>query len=176
MSVGNFKNEVDAILKQQNQVVEVSNVRKTIEKLFLKFHSVAIQLKRRTRNKSPFLIQDEYDVQDLLHALLKIDFTNIKPEEYCPSYASVSPRIDFFLKNEQIAIETKMAKKGHGNVKISNELIIDKEYYQKKSGVALLYCVVYDPEEIITNPDGFEQDIYEKSEHFEVKVFVIPKR
>jgi len=173
---GKFKTEVEAILQPYNQVIEVSDVRKRLEKIFLQFHSVAIQLKRRQRNKTPFLIQDEYDVQDLLHALLKIDFRNIRPEEYCPSYAGVSPRIDFFLKNNQIAIETKMTRKGHGHVKVSNELIIDKEYYQKKPSVKLLYCVVYDPEEIIADPDAFEQDIYEKNENFEVKVFVIPKR
>lgn len=176
VSADKFKTEVETILEPFKQVVEVSDVRKRLEKIFFRFHSVVIQLKRRQRNKDPFLVQDEYDVQDLLHGLLRIDFVNIKPEEYCPSYAGISPRIDFFLKNKGIAIETKMTRKGHGNKKISNELIIDKEYYKKKSGVKLLYCVVYDPEEIITNPRGFEQDISEKSENFEAIVFVIPKR
>jgi hypothetical protein len=69
-----------------------------------------------------------------------------------------------------------MARSGHGNSKISNELIIDKEYYQKKREVKLLYCMVYDPQEIIVNPDGFEDDLSEDNPNFEVKVFVIPKR
>ena len=84
--------------------------------------------------------------------------------------------MDFFLREHEIAIETKMARIGHGNSKISNELIVDKEYYQKKPNVKILYCMVYDPEEIITNPDGFEDDLFEKNHSFEAKVFVIPKR
>jgi hypothetical protein len=112
----------------------------------------------------------------LLHALLRIDFRDIRPEEYCPSYAGTSPRLDFFLREHEIAIETKMTRAGHGNKRISNELIIDKEYYQKKPDIRRLYCMIYDPEEIIINPDGFENDLSESGQKFEVKVFVVPKR
>jgi hypothetical protein len=69
-----------------------------------------------------------------------------------------------------------MSRTGHGNLRISNELIIDKEYYQKKPDVKLLYCIVYDPKEIVTNPDGFEGDLSENNPNFAVKVFVLPKR
>ena len=172
--VENFKTEVETIIEPYNKKPKKIEIEQKLEKIFSKFHSVAKQLQNRQRSRSPFEINDEYDVQDLLHALLKIDFRDIRAEEYCPSYASTSPRVDFFLKRVNIAIEAKMARKGHGNKKISNELIIDKEYYQKKMGVNTLYCFIYDPDEIIKNVPGFKDDLYEKSEKFEAKAYVIP--
>jgi REase_DpnII-MboI len=32
-------------------------------------------------------IKDEYDVQDLLHAILRAFFDDVRPEEFVPSYA-----------------------------------------------------------------------------------------
>ena len=52
-------------------------------------------------------VQDEYDVQDLFHALLHIHFEDIRPEEWAPSFAGASSRMDFLLKQEQIIIEIK---------------------------------------------------------------------
>ena len=176
LRAGKFKTEVETILEPYKIRRTRIDDREKLENLFIRFHSVAIQLKRRQRNRDPFIIKDEYDVQDLLHALLKIDFKDVIAEEYCPSYAGVSPRMDFFLRGAQIAVEAKITRKGHGNKKISHELIIDKEYYRKKTGVNTLYCFVYDPKEIIENPDGFEKDLFEKSENFEAKTFVVPRR
>jgi len=42
-------------------------------------------------------IRDEYDVQNLLHAILKLHFEDIRPEEWAPSYAASSKRMDFLL-------------------------------------------------------------------------------
>jgi hypothetical protein len=175
--VGDFKAEVDHLLKPYRPLPQrPSEPTQILEQLFLRFHVVAKQLQKRQRKKDPFYIRDEYDVQDLLHALLRISFSNIKPEEYCPSYAETSSKIDFLLKQEKIAVEAKMANKDHGSKKISKELILDKEYYSKNKDVRILYCLVYDPEEVILNPCGFETDLYEKGENFEAKVFVIPRR
>ena len=35
-------------------------------------------------------VRDEYDVQDLLHALLKMFFKDVRSEEWTPSYAGAS--------------------------------------------------------------------------------------
>ncbi|MEI6002257.1 hypothetical protein H3V53_35580 [Paraburkholderia bengalensis] len=35
---------------------------------------------------------DEYDVQDLLHGVLHLEFDDIRPEEWCPSYAGTGTR------------------------------------------------------------------------------------
>ncbi len=60
------------------------------------FHLVANQLKTRHSNRESLVISDEYDVQDLLHALLHIYFDDIRPEEWTPNYAGGSSRVDFY--------------------------------------------------------------------------------
>jgi hypothetical protein len=176
LRVAAFKAEAEAILEHYKPSPFPKEPGHVLEQLFLRFHSVAKQLQKRQRSREPFTLKDEYDVQDLLNGLLQIYFEDIRPEEYCPSYAGTSARIDFFLKKEQIAIEAKMATKDHGRKEIAKELILDKEYYRKKEGVTFLYCLVYDPEEVITNPHGFESDLNEKGEKFQCKVFVVPRK
>jgi hypothetical protein len=173
--VGSFKTEVAEILEPFAPPPAKGDVREKIETLFLRFHAVAIQLQKRQRGKAPFQIEDEYDVQDLLHGLLKLFFDDIEPEEYCSSYCGTSPRIDFYLRNEKIFIEAKIANKNHRRKKIAEELILDKEYYSKKEGLKGIFCLVYDPYGIIENQYGFEKDLSEKNSHPEVRVFVIPR-
>jgi len=174
--VSNFVNEANTILEEHKPPPIPREPAQVLEQLFLRFHTVAKQLQKRQRGRQPFDVKDEYDVQDLLNGLLQMFFVDVRPEEYCPSYAGTSPRMDFFLKEEQIAIEAKMASETHRKKKIAEELILDKEYYSKKAGVRFLYCLVYDPNEIITNPHGFESDLNEKTAKFEVKVFVVPRK
>jgi len=175
LQAANFKTEAENILERLRPPPVPKEPTQVLEYLFLKFHLVAKQLQKRQRGKEPFYIKDEYDVQDLLHALLQIYYDDVRPEEYCPSYAGTSPRIDFFLKKEKITIEAKMASVKHRNKQIAEELIIDKEYYSKREGCSHLYCLVYDPNEVLTNPRGFESDISERKEGFEAKVFVVPR-
>lgn len=170
-----FKAEAEAILLGYRPLPFLKEDKQILEHLFLRFHSVVKQLQERQREREPFNMKDEYDVQDLLHGLLRIYFDDVRPEEYCPSYAGTSARIDFFLKKEQITIEAKMVSKTHSKKKIAEELILDKEYYRKKEGCNILFCLVYDPDGRITNPRGFENDLYERIENFEAKVFVVPR-
>ncbi|WP_445923668.1 PD-(D/E)XK nuclease domain-containing protein, partial [Klebsiella pneumoniae] len=80
------------------------------KKICSRFHLVANQLKTRHSNRESLVISDEYDVQDLLHALLHIYFDDIRPEEWTPNYAGGSSRVDFLLKNEVIIIEVKKTR------------------------------------------------------------------
>ncbi|HGV9171869.1 TPA: malate dehydrogenase, partial [Salmonella enterica subsp. enterica serovar Newport] len=63
-----------------------------------KFPAFCRQLKKRYNDRTPLEINDEYDVQDLVHALLLLHFDDIRPEEGSPSFAGSSSRQDFLLK------------------------------------------------------------------------------
>lgn len=68
-----------------------------IERTLLRFHLVVYQLRRRRKGKQLLLISDEYDVQDLLHALLRLDFDDIR---YTISFFVLSFNISFnFLRS-----------------------------------------------------------------------------
>ena len=77
-----------------------------------RFHVVARQLLHRRENRATLVINDEYDVQGLLHALLRLYFDDIRPEERTPSYAGGSSRMEFPLKGHDIVVEAKMTRKG----------------------------------------------------------------
>lgn len=147
----------------------------TVLNLVNRFHVVATQLKRRYSNRETLRIDDEYDVQDLLHALLKVNFEDIRPEEYAPSKAGAASRLDFLLKNEKIVVEAKMASNNLTDKKIGEQLIVDIERYKAHPDCDKLVCLVYDPNHHIRNPIGLENDLARKEEKLEVLVVVVPK-
>lgn len=171
-----FKAEAYNILSKYQLPPVVEEANQIIENIFLKFHSAALEITRRYNNRDTLKIGDEYDVQDLLRGLLRLHFDDIKDEEWTPSYAGGSTRIDFLLRQEKIAIETKMIRKGLTTRKLGDDLIVDIAHYQKHPDCKTLYCLVYDPEEKLRNPRGLETDLTRRHENLDVKVFIVPRR
>jgi hypothetical protein len=152
----------------------VENYLARIEILLKRFPLVVRQLRDRYSSRQTLNVEDEYDVQDLLHALLLIDFDDIRPEEWAPSYAGSSSRMDFLLKKEQLVIETKKTRNGLGAKEIGEQLIIDIEKYRGHPYSKTLICFVYDPEGKITNPRGIENDLNRVEGDLTVKVIISP--
>jgi hypothetical protein len=148
---------------------------KQIEKLCDRFHLVGHQLRNRHNNRATLEIDDEYDVQDLLYALLLIEFTDIRSEEYTPSYAGGSSRVDFLLNNESIVIEVKKTRATLKAKELGDQLLIDIGRYQSHPKCQTLVCFVYDPEAKIANPRGIETDLSKKINDLDVRVFIRPK-
>ena len=133
------------------------------------------QLRVRHDNRQTLDVEDEYDLQDILHALLHLFFDDVRPEEYTPSYAGKSTRMDFLLKEESVVIEAKMTKKGLGAKEVGEQLIVDIAHYKTHPNCKTLICLVYDPEHRIGNPRGIERDLSKKSDGLDIKVFVVPR-
>ncbi len=93
------------------------------------------RLQKRQRGRASLNIADEYDVQDLLHGILKLHFDDIRPEEHTPSYAGSSSRVDFFLPKERIVVEAKMTRANLGQKEVVDQLIIDATRYAQMDGV-----------------------------------------
>jgi hypothetical protein len=130
-----------------------------VEKICNRFHLIARQIRERHDNRDTINIEDEYDVQDLLHAILKLEFDDIRPEEWTPSYAGKSSRVDFLLKKEEIIIEVKKTRKGLTGKEVGDQLLIDIQRYQQHPNCKYLICFIYDPEGRIPNPSGIEKDL-----------------
>lgn len=143
-----------------------------IERLARRFDLVAQQLKRRHDNRGTLTISDEYDVQDLFQAMLKLFFDDVRPEEYTPSHAGRSSRIDFLLKQEAIVIEIKKTRGSLRAKGIAEELIIDKETYRHHPNCKTLIAFVYDPDKYIDNPRGLEVDLSGSNDGMTVKVLI----
>lgn len=139
------------------------------------FHQCALQLQSRHDQRPTLTIKDEYDVQDLLHSLLKLHFDDVRPEEWTPSYAGTSSRMDFLLKRERVVVETKMTRKHLGQKEVANELTEDIARYRKHPDCGALVCFVYDPGHICKNAAALETDIPQSSESLSVTVVVGPQ-
>jgi len=170
-----FKKIAEGVLLPYKTSVEVDKAGKLVESVLEKFPVIVREISRRHGNRPSFEIHDEYDVQDFLRGLLRIFFDDIRDEEWTPSYAGASARMDLLLKSEQIVIEVKMVRKGLGEKQVREQLIIDKAYYKGHKDCKKLYCFIYDPEGRIKNPRGFEKDLSDHMDGFEIKVLVIPR-
>lgn len=158
-------------VQPQNVIVDYDGL---LQNIFNRFFVVAKQLQRRHDGRGTLAINDEYDVQDLLNSLLLLHFDDVRPEEWTPSYAGGSKRIDFLLKDSEIAIEVKMTRKGLKDKELGEQLIIDIANYKQHKNCKCLYCFVYDPEGYIRNPRGMERDLQALDKEFPVRVFVRP--
>lgn len=156
-------------LKPQQQIENPLN---NLILIFERFHIISDQLKIRHKYRHTIEINDEYDVQDLLHALLKIYFDDIRPEEWTPSSAGQSARMDFLLKKENIIIEVKKTRRGLDTKEVGKQLIEDSARYEKYPNCNTLICFVYDPDRLIGNPRGLESDLKRDMNNFHVEVFV----
>jgi len=144
-----------------------------LERLLRRFHNITRQLKHRHEDRPTIIMKDEYDVQDLLHALLRGLYDDVRTEEYCPSYAGSSSRMDFLLKQERVVIETKMTNEKFKDKQIGEQLIIDIKKYQKHPDCNRLICFVYDPSGYLKNPISLEADLSGIHDKMEVKVIVV---
>jgi hypothetical protein len=104
-------------------------------------------------------VVDEYDVQDLMHALLKLHFEDVRAEEVTPGVAGKSGRVDFLLEAERLAIETKMARRNLGQNAIADQLIVDMRRYRAHPDLSALVCFVYDPGGFCRSPAALENDL-----------------
>lgn len=116
-------------------------------------------LTHRRKGTQPLSFGSEYDVQDLLHALLRPWINDIRPEEFTPSYAGSSTRMDFLLPAYRIVIETKIVRDRAHAKRVGDELIVDIEHYRRHPQCSSLWCVVYDPDHLITNAEGLKKDL-----------------
>jgi hypothetical protein len=146
-----------------------------LERICDRFHLVARQIRSRHADRETLDVQDEYDVQDLLHCLLILEFRDIRAEEWTPSYAGGSARVDFLLKQESIIVEVKKTRPNLGAREVGDQLLIDIGRYQAHPDCRTLVCFVYDPEGRIANPRGIETDLTRKVNDMDVRVFIRPK-
>lgn len=148
-------------------------VNSSLATIFSRFHKVVRQLRNRYENRNTLDVNDEYDVQDLLHALLKLYFDDVRAEEWTPTYAGKAARMDFLLKNEQIVIEVKKTRRGLTDKELGDQLIVDVDRYKIHPDCKQLICFIYDPEGRVGNPTGLCKDLNDQHNGF-AKVIIDP--
>ncbi|SPZ52854.1 PD-(D/E)XK nuclease domain-containing protein [Serratia quinivorans] len=159
------------------QPVMPKKVEVLLERLVKGLQRAMHPLMHRRKGSQSLSFDSEYDVQDLLHSLLRPWVQDIRPEEFTPSYAGSSTRMDFLLPTHKLVLETKIVRDRSHAKKVGDELIIDIEHYRRHSDCKSLWCIIYDPNQYITNSQGLKTDLEGERESKDgevtVKVYVI---
>jgi len=140
-------------------IVMPDDVQELLEVLIKGLARAMFPLKHRRKNLPCLAFDNEYDVQDLLHSLLRPWVKDIRAEEYTPSYAGSSTRIDFLCADYDIVLEVKYMRDATHGKKIGEELILDIAHYRAHPACKHLWIVIYDPYSFIPNPGGLVSDL-----------------
>lgn len=140
-----------------------------------RFPLLAKEFAQRHGGREPLILADEYDVQDVLRALLRVHFDDVRPEEWNPSYGGVASRSDLLIKSERLVIETKMTRKNLGQRDVVEELTVDKAQYRSHPDCETLVCFVYDPGRRLSNPSALEGDLSGVEAGLTTQVVVSPR-
>lgn len=167
---------VISFLEEKNRNVASSSANKQMDiltLLFQNFHKFAKQLKVRQNNAESIIIEDEYALQDFVHAVLRLHFNRVENEFALPTYCGKTSRIDFYLKEERIGIEVKLASETLKEEKLRKQLIEDKEQYLKSGFFDEIVFFVYNPQMTLNKPEVL-YDIEEQTNSCTVTVIVAP--
>jgi uncharacterized small protein (DUF1192 family) len=145
-----------------------------IQRICSRFVRTARQLRYRPRGRQGFGVDDEDDVRDLLHALLRLFFDDVRVDEHTPSYAA-APRTAFFVNDGKIGLEAKLTRKGLEEKQIAEQLIVDVARFKAHTSCETLVCFVYDPDGRLGNPPSLEAELNRQYDGLDVRVLVFPK-
>ncbi|OQW37792.1 MAG: hypothetical protein A4E19_12265 [Nitrospira sp. SG-bin1] len=146
-----------------------------VRKVCLRFHAVVRQLRLRKDYRSTLEVDDDYDLQDLLCALLKVEFDEVATDEWTPPYTGGAPRTTLLVHRDHIAVVAKKTKPGLTAKDLADQVTADSAYYRAQGRCSTLFCFIYDPEGRIGSPKRLETTLTSVSEHCRVEVLVAPK-
>ena len=120
-------------------------VNEIIESIMLRFPEVVNQFKNTYKSSHNLKMNNEYDVQYLLQGLLKLYIDDVRIEEWTPSSLGGSKKIDIFLYNNKIGIETKMVYATTTVKKLEEQLAQDIIGFRSHPNCKKVFFYVYDP-------------------------------
>ena len=96
-----------------------------LRKVCLRFHAVARQLRLRKDYRTTLEVEDDYDLRDLLCALLKLEFDEVGFDEWTPPYTGGSTRTTLLLHSEHIAVVVKKTRSGLTAKELTEQIAAD---------------------------------------------------
>ena len=170
-----FREIIDFLKSKGSLKSSTNNKLEELIKILTKFHRFSQELRDRRKDREVVVINDEYDVQYLINAILHLHFDDVRPEEYSPSNSGGNSRIDFLLKKEDIILEIKMSNEKLGAKELGKELLVDIGRYKEYPGFNTLLVFIYDKGDYIRNKNGLICDLEnQSSEKLKVKVIINP--
>jgi|WetSurMetagenome_2_1015567.scaffolds.fasta_scaffold273587_1 hypothetical protein len=165
--------------KNLNNDFEVDDALSNIQNILNRFHSLTKSVTERRKGKTPYSIEDEYDVQDLLFSIFKSHYQYADRESPASSVGKGSTVIDIVIPEHSIVIEIKIIKETSKEKSIIEELKIDFESYFTHKACKNLIAFIYDPNTVIKDPDKIINDLSgnrtKGDKTFDVFIVISPK-
>lgn len=146
-----------------------------LRRICARFHLVARQLRLRKEYRPTLEITDEYDLQDLFYALLRLQFDEVGTEEWTPAYTNGAPRTSYLLDWEKTVVVVKQTRSGLTTRDLAEQIAADAARYSTRPNGTTLVCFVYDPDGRVGNPRGLEADLSSTDGGYRIEVMVAPK-
>jgi hypothetical protein len=105
----------------------------------------------RHGDRPPFQVQDERDLEDLLRAVLPLQFEDIRPQCRTPRYAP-GTRTDYVLAPERMVVIAKWARPVALEAQLAEQLREDIAYYRQEKNCRTLVSFLYDPAGLLRDP------------------------
>ena len=146
-----------------------------LRRVCTRFHLVARQLRLRKEYRPTLEITDEYDLQDLFYALLRLQFDEVGTEEWTPDYTNDGRRTRYLLDWDRTVVVVKLTRSGLTTKDLAEQVKADAAHYAARPDGTTLLCFIYDPDGRVGNPRGLEADLTTVSDNYMVEVIVAPK-
>ena len=124
-----------------------------LERLLRRLPRLARELGRRQR--APLVVRDDRDLDDLLRALLVIEFDDVRPQARTPRYESGN-RTMYYLGEESIAVVGHLMRVGMDEIEVARRFAEEVAELRRRAECDALVQLVYDPERRLPNPQRLE--------------------
>lgn len=113
-------------------------------------------LSRRGHKKQPFTIDDEYDVQDLLQAILRAYFKFSVTEEPISKLAGLSSRADFAIEELGLVIEAKYVHGQNDQERVVKQFAEDLQGYSQWPHLEHFIYLIYGADDL-KDPEALDK-------------------
>lgn len=138
-----------------------------LEKLLRRLPRVAFELGRRER--APLTIRDERDLDDLVRALLPIEFDDVRVESRTPSY-SHRTRLAFVLPEISAMLVAHLIRPGIDETEMERRR--DRDLVDFRGRADRLIFLIVDPERRLPNPERLEAAWFQKEGNLQVQCWI----
>ena len=137
--------------------------------------------KERNKARNTLEVNDEFDLQDFLRAVLRMEFADLIHEDPLPKVASLSGRIDFALRDQKIYIELKVFEsESYWKNTMSKDIASKIDRYGRSHECDLLIFFIYDPTQAMRDAARIEKELTNErsidSKSFRTRTVVAPQQ
>lgn len=152
---------LDALSAAPHDRVALLTALDVLMRVIDQFPTAVHVLQHRQRSRPPYLINDEYDAQDLFRALALAALPDLVPEDPASKVADKGSRLDFTSRSARLGVELKFLR-GHADLeRVRQEVLVDESTYQMHPYIEAVVVLVHDPHGVV--PPGqrvsFEADL-----------------